>query len=66
MLEMAMYKVKREILTTSEGVVVADSMEEATTKLLAGEWEYGRTEVTDDKVVSCEEVIVATVEIPVE
>ena len=58
MLEMAMYKVKREILTTSEGVVVADSMEEATTKLLAGEWEYGRTEVTDDKVVSCEEVVV--------
>ena len=55
---MAMYKVKREILTTSEGVVVADSMEEATTKLLAGEWEYGRTEVTDDKVVSCEEVVV--------
>ena len=53
-----MYKVKREILTTSEGVVVADSMEEATTKLLAGEWEYGRTEVTDDKVVSCEEVVV--------
>ena len=53
-----MYRVRREITTTSEGVVVADSMEEATTKLLAGEWEYGRTEVSDDKVISCEEVVV--------
>lgn len=63
---MATYRVRREILTTSEGVVVADSIEEANTKLMSGEWEYGRTEVTDDKIVSCEEIVVATVEIPVE
>ena len=55
---MATYRVRREILTTSEGVVVADSIEEATAKLMSGEWEYGRTEVADDKVVSCEEIVV--------
>lgn len=55
---MGIYKVIREITTTSEGVVVADSIEEATAKLMSGEWEYGRTEVADDKVVSCEEIVV--------
>ena len=55
---MAMYRVLREITTISEGVVVADSIEEATTKLMSGEWEYGKTEVKDDQVVSCEEIVV--------
>ncbi len=55
---MATYRVRREITTTSEGVVIADNVEEATVKLMSGEWEYGRTEVTDDKVVSCEEIVV--------
>ena len=53
-----MYRVLREITTISEGVVVADSIEEATTKLMSGEWEYGKTEVKDDQVVSCEEIVV--------
>ena len=53
-----MYKVRREMITTSEGVVYADSVEEATAKLMSGEWEYGRTEVTDDNIVSCEEIVV--------
>ena len=46
------------MITTSEGVVYADSVEEATAKLMSGEWEYGRTEVTDDNIVSCEEIVV--------
>ena len=61
---MATYRVRREITTTSEGVVIADNVEEATAKLMSGEWEYGRTETTEDKVVSCEEIIIAEITVP--
>lgn len=55
---MATYRVRREVVTISEGIVIATDAEEANIKIMAGQWEYGRTEVSDDKVISCEEVVV--------
>ena len=55
---MATYRVRREVITISEGIVIASDAEEASIKIMNGEWEYGRTEVSDDKVVSCDEVTV--------
>ena len=55
---MATYRVRREVVTIGEGIVIATDAEEANIKIMAGQWEYGRTEVSDDKVISCEEVVV--------
>ena len=55
---MATYRVRREVITISEGIVIASDAEEASIKIMNGEWEDGRTEVSDDKVVSCDEVTV--------
>ena len=55
---MATYRVRREVVTISEGIVIATDAEEANIKIMAGQWEYGRTEVSDDKVISCEEGVV--------
>ena len=51
---MAQFRVRRQIISVAEGVVKAETPTEAEQKIIRGEWEYGRTQVTDDKILSCE------------
>ena len=51
---MATFRVRRQITTVAEGVVEADTPTEAEKKIREGKWEYGRTKVTDDTILSCE------------
>ena len=51
---MALYRVRRQITSVAEGVVKADTSIEAEDKIKNGKWEYGRTEVSDDRILSCE------------
>ena len=51
---MAMFKVRREIISLAEGVVEAETPTEAHDKIRNGKWEYGRTTVESDKIISCD------------
>lgn len=51
---MALFRVSREIISLAEGVVEAETPIEAEDKIKNGKWEYGRTIVTSDKIISCE------------
>jgi|ETNmetMinimDraft_26_1059896.scaffolds.fasta_scaffold713423_1 hypothetical protein len=51
---MALFRVTREIVSLSEGVVEAETPSEAEIKIKRGEWEYGRTTTESDKIVSCD------------